>query len=88
MTCPMIPKPLALSPNEAVGLILLLNTPLLEGVELQDGSEPLRPLDGTVIRGLRLAEYRHSPLKGSQDGSAIGAFLACTKENKFIEWSR
>jgi CRISPR-associated protein Cmr1 len=87
MASPLILKPLALRSGSAIPIILRLNAPSVDTVELYQGSHPHNLLKPTLIRHPDLANltvYRNSPLNCSQflqaktreTGSALDAFLA------------
>ncbi len=88
MASPLILKPLALADGKAIPLILRSTAPPLIGVDLRKGdtSIPLPPT--TVIRDARLSTYPNSPLGGSPNGSALDAFIALARSEKFTEVTR
>ena len=80
MASPLILKPLAVSPNAAVPLIVRLKTPPLTGAELRQGGNGLRRFNPAEIAGSRLASYSGSPMAGHSD--AVEAFLAFAENKK------
>jgi hypothetical protein len=77
MASPLIIKPLKLKNGNTVPLILRLNAPIPEGVELRETDNEKTALDTqepTFIRNPALATYPDSPLAGSLLGSALEAF--------------
>ena len=74
--------------RSAVPLILVLNTPGVSQVELQDLKGTCLTNRHTVpVRDIEFEKYPNSPLKKSENGSALEAFLeyARRKENGFTE---
>ncbi len=80
MSSPLILKPLAVSPDQAVSIILPLRTNLPGGVTVKytDASNKVRKkfLGEDYISGSHLSAYTNSPLRfASSSGSALEAFL-------------
>ncbi len=79
MASPLILRPLAIgNGSQCVPVVVLLNTPALSGVRvefMEEGLGASQAFDATAIRDRRLASYQNSPLKNSQQGSALEAFL-------------
>ena len=86
MASPLILKPLALEDKTAIPLILCLNTPGVQQVELQDdGKNSLTPRHAVPIQDRAFA-VEGSPLHGlTSNGSALEAFLAFAREEGFAE---
>ncbi len=85
MASPLIIKALATADGKAVPLIVSLQTPALEQVELVHKQQEIEGARECAIRGRQLADYEKSPMKQrNQQGSAIEAFLAfATQDRKF-----
>ncbi len=86
MGSPLIIKPLAMSAEQAVPLILKLNCPSPEGVELvyrPNDTTAISSYDLTDIRHPRFTSYTNSPLHGSPSGSAIEGFLQFIQSHNF-----
>jgi CRISPR-associated protein Cmr1 len=75
MASPVILRPLAVGDGTtAVPMVLLLGVEPVHDVELRKiGVSPT--IGDSQIRRLDLATYANSPMKGTADGSALGAFL-------------
>ena len=87
MSSPLILKPLAVSPDQAVSIILPLRTNLPGGVTVKytDASNKVRKkfLGEDYISGSHLAAYTNSPLRfASSSGSALEAFLAYARSRE------
>ena len=87
MASPLILKPLAVSPDQAVSLILPLRTKLPGGVTVKytDASNKVRKkfFGEDYIRGSHLAAYSNSPLRfASSSGSALEAFLVYARSKE------
>lgn len=80
MASPLILKPLALKDGRTLPLILQLNAPPLQDVDLRQADASLALPPATTVRDLRLSSYGgsgwKSPLAASRDGSVLEAFLA------------
>lgn len=90
MASPLILKPLAVSANRAVPMIMRLNTKPVDQAVLQ-GPDLRGPhhVESTGIRDARLASYSDSPLRGlSVTGSAVEAFINFVLKNGFQEVGR
>ncbi|MGO9108074.1 MAG: type III-B CRISPR module RAMP protein Cmr1 [Thermoguttaceae bacterium] len=89
MASPLILKPLALTKDKALPLILCLNTPRIQQVELQDENKQcLTPRHAVPIRS-SVFDAEGSPLHGlSTVGSALEAFLAFARAEGFTEVTR
>lgn len=83
MASPLILKPLAVSPTQAIPVVLRLHGPAVQQIELTEtqlpkgGSQPVSygSWGRTAIERVDLATYPNSPLVDSTRGSAIEAFL-------------
>jgi CRISPR-associated protein Cmr1 len=77
MASPLILKPLALSTNAALAIILPFRTRGVEHVALLDnGGKDLTPRHAVPTRDIAFAGYPDSPIDGlTTSGSALGAFL-------------
>lgn len=80
MASPLILKPLAVRPDQAVSIILPLRTNLPGGVTVKytdiNNKETKKHFGYDYVRGSHLAAYPNSPLKfASSSGSALEAFL-------------
>ncbi len=89
MASPLILKPLALENGKAVPLILCLNTPGVQRVELQDDNKNcLTPRHSVPVQSSEFT-VEGSPLHGlSANGSALDAFLAFARSEGFREVTR
>lgn len=90
MASPLILKSLIFANERAIPIILRLKVLPLIGVDLRNGRpEKSLPLpQTTVIREPRLATYANSPLAGSPNGSALDAFIAFARAERFTEVQR
>ncbi|MBY0230792.1 MAG: type III-B CRISPR module RAMP protein Cmr1 [Gemmataceae bacterium] len=84
MGSPLILKPLAVSPTQAVPMIVRLIAPAPDAVVLMDGKKEVGQLGPDAIRDPRLATPG-SPLAASHAGSALEAFLAFARNDGFQE---
>ncbi|MBZ5495737.1 MAG: type III-B CRISPR module RAMP protein Cmr1 [Acidobacteriia bacterium] len=93
MASPLILKPLAIDPDQAFPLILLLNAPRPSAVQLVSDAASIGTFPRTSICNAEFATYPNSPMgppragmaARSNDGSAIEAFLAYAGENGYKE---
>lgn len=87
MSSPIILRPIAFGDgSRAVPLIIRLNTEPLSQVELKVGGSTKGTFGPSVIRNLKLAAYRNSPMSGlTGTGSALEAFVAFAGMNGFKE---
>lgn len=88
MASPLILKPLALTKDQAIPVIMRLRTLPLANVDLRQGKTSLSLPPSTIVRGNRLATYPNSPLQGTDSGSALDAFLKLAKTRGFREGSQ
>lgn len=80
MASPLILKPLALRQNQALPVVIRLNTKPLEQIRVTNAPA----LSQNEIRRPDLATYNNSPLKNrSLSGSALEAFMAFVEEKGF-----
>ena len=84
MASPIILRPLAVGDGKsALAMVVQLNTPILEGLELRKVHNPPNLSRENIARP-NLATYQNSPMKGrSNDGSTLEAFLAYAQEQGF-----
>jgi CRISPR-associated protein Cmr1 len=86
MASPLVLKPLAITKDHAIPLILCLHTPGVQQVELQDENKTcLTPRHAVPIQNRAFAA-EGSPLHGlTPNGSALEAFLAFAQAKGFTE---
>ena len=86
MASPLILKPLAVSADRAVPMIMRLNTKPVDHAVLQ-GADLKEPyiVESTAIRNRKVASYSNSPLRRSPAASAIEGFMAFARQNGFRE---
>jgi CRISPR-associated protein Cmr1 len=87
MASPIILRPMAFGDGrKGVPLIMRLNTEPLLQVELKVRGKTIHATGQDGIRNPVLANYRGSPMSGlTATGSALEAFVAFAKDNKFKE---
>jgi CRISPR-associated protein Cmr1 len=87
MASPLILKPLALSSDEALPMILKLNAPQPTGLALVGKAYATCSYSDDSIHNPKFAEYRYSPMGGGRSpaGSALEAFLAFAEEKGYTE---
>lgn len=84
MASPLMLRPVALQERQFLPVILQLQGPMLDRVDLREGSRSLDLPPPTYIRHAKLAQYPNSPLQGrSARGSAVEAFLAYAQSQRF-----
>lgn len=84
MSSPLIIKPLALSQRSALPLIVWLQVPELESVELVE-KEGEGSWNSTAIRVPWLSESKNSPIAGVRSGSALDGFIKFVCDRGFDE---
>nr|WP_321500827.1 type III-B CRISPR module RAMP protein Cmr1 [uncultured Dethiosulfovibrio sp.] len=89
MASPLIIKPLAISEDKAVPMIVVLNAPLPDRIVLEKGRDVWEGGMDSVVDS-RAASYPNSPMAGrSKAGDALEAFMAyAVKNHDFQEVSR
>ncbi len=89
MASPLIIKPLAISEDKAVPMIVVLNAPLPDSIVLEKGRDVWEGGMESVVDS-RAASYPNSPMAGrSKTGDALEAFMAyAVKNHDFQEVSR